>query len=166
MISNLIFFLIIAPIRAFTLNNCDEMPKLGVLKTEVNGSPVILSTVEKIIPINEKFVIEILSDEAEFEAKRNLIFALNKNSSSCSISKTNPNEPFLNRDELDCYKNININDFKGLKNHKICNLANKKIIFSVMYDLKYKDKNNIFQKDNDNKYKEESFSNTKNLIDF
>ena len=73
MISNLMLFFIFAPLRAFTLDNCDEMPKPGVLKTEVNGSPVILSTVEKIIPMNEKFVIEILSDEAEFEAKRNLI---------------------------------------------------------------------------------------------
>ena len=49
MTSNLIFFLILAPLRAFTLSNCDELPRLGVLKTEVNGSPVILSTVEKII---------------------------------------------------------------------------------------------------------------------
>lgn len=166
MTSKLIFFLIFAPLRAFALGNCDEMPRPGVLKTEVNGSPVILSTVEKIIPLNEKFVIEILRDEAEFEAKRNLIFALNKNSPSCSITKTNPNESFLNGDELDCSKNININDFKGLNNHKICNLNNKKLIFSITFDLNHKDKSNIFKNKNEKTYEEGSFSNTRNLMNF
>ena len=163
-ISNLFFFFIFAPLKAFTLSNCDEMPRIGIVRTEINGSPVVISTVEKEIPMDEKFVIEILNDEAEFEAKRNLILAINDDNSSCSLSKRNLRDSFSTEDELGC--NENITDFNGLKNHKICYLNNEKLILSVIYEMNSKDNDNIFKKNDEKMFKEGSFSNTRNLINF
>ena len=164
MISNLFFFFIFAPLKAFTISNCDEMPRIGIVRTEINGSPVVISTVQKEIPMDEKFVIDILNDEAEFEAKRNLIIALNDDKSTCSLSKRNFKESLSTEDELGCDENIT--EFNGLKTHKICYSNNKKLILSVMYEMNSKDNDNIFKKNNEKMFEEGSFSNTKNLINF
>ena len=164
MISNLFFFFIFAPLKAFTISNCDEMPRIGIVRTEINGSPVVISTVEKEIPMDEKFVIDILNDEAEFEAKRNLIIALNDDKSTCSLSKRNFKESLSTEDELGCDENIT--EFNGLKTHKICYSNNKKLILSVMYEMNSKDNDNIFKKNNEKMFEEGSFSNTRNLINF
>tara|TARA_Y100000589_G_scaffold331399_1_gene384754 strand:+ start:258 stop:746 length:489 start_codon:yes stop_codon:yes gene_type:complete len=162
MLSKLILILVFSPLNAFAVSNCKDMPNIGITRAELNGVDVVISTVEKEIPINDKFVIEILNDEAELEAKRNLILALNPDSNKCNLYDEKSDNSFYDENNLNC----NNKYIQGAKNYKVCYKDNNKLILSIILDTNNKGKNSIF-KIKDRSIKEEnSYSNIEGILKF
>ena len=162
MLSNLILILIFSPLKAFGLSNCKDMPNIGITRAELNGVNVVISTVEKEIPINDKFVIEILNDEAELEAKRNLILALNQDSNKCNLYDEKSDNSSYYENNLNCDSKY----IQGIKNYKVCYLDNKKLILSIILDTNNKGNNLIFKNEDHSIKEENSYSNIEGILKF